>query len=56
MIANCIHDLALGKGASILIIGSENSGQVVTALHRLQEGLAPEETYDMILVQSRNAS
>ncbi len=52
-IANRVRKIARDEDASMVFVGSENAGHMVTGLSSVGGGIAADETYDVVIVRSR---
>jgi len=53
-IANRIRKMARNADASMVFIGSENAGHLVTALSSVGANVAADESYDVVIVRNRS--
>ncbi|MFB6102854.1 MAG: hypothetical protein ABEJ73_09840 [Haloplanus sp.] len=55
-IASQIRSIARDADASMVFIGSENAGRLVTSLSSVGETVAADDAYDVVIVRHRKPS
>ena len=50
-ISNCLRRMARDADASMVFIGSENAGRIVSALSSVGASVAAEDAYDVVIVR-----
>ncbi|RYJ14201.1 universal stress protein [Halogeometricum borinquense] len=55
-IANCLRKTAEREQASMVFIGSENAGHIVTTITSVGSKVAADEAYDVVIVRHRSPS
>ncbi|WP_158057809.1 universal stress protein [Halorussus halophilus] len=53
-ISNHLRSVARDEDASMVFIGSENSGHMVTSLSSVGSGIAADDAYDVVIVRNRS--
>lgn len=53
-IAGTVRDVARAEDASMVFIGSENAGRLVTGISSVGGGIASDQAYDVVIVRNRS--
>ncbi|CCQ37051.1 UspA domain protein [Natronomonas moolapensis 8.8.11] len=55
-IASAVRDFANETGASMVFIGSENAGHMVTGISSVGSNVATEDAYDVVIIRNKTPS